>query len=72
MGTFLTVILVIFAIMGVLAVFTMIFMFSLALAIHKEPEKFEKEINDMYEKKFEKAYGRKPDEPLVSLKRMKK
>jgi ABC-type protease/lipase transport system fused ATPase/permease subunit len=72
MGTFLTVILVIFAILGVIALFSMIFFFSLAMAIQREPEKFEKEINDMYEKQYVKQYGRKPDEPLVSLKRMKK
>jgi hypothetical protein len=69
MSTFLTVILVIFAIFGVLAVFTMVFMFSLAVAISKDPEKFEKEFNDIYDKHYEKTYGEKPKEKAFTLKR---
>jgi hypothetical protein len=69
MSTFLTVVLVIFAIIGVLALFTMFFFFSLAMAIQKDPEKFEKEFNEIYEKYHEQTYGEKPKEKAFTFKK---
>jgi hypothetical protein len=69
MGTFLTVILVIFAIIGVLAVFSMIFIFSLGMAIYKDPEKFENEFNDKYNQMYKKTYGKEPEEKAFTFKK---
>jgi hypothetical protein len=69
MGAFLTAILVIFSIIGVLALFALIFFFSLAMAIQKDPEKFEKEFNEIYEKYHEQTYGEKPKEKAFTFKR---
>jgi uncharacterized membrane protein YesL len=69
MGVFLTVVLAGLAILGVLALFAIVFIFLLAVALQKDPEKFEKEFNDIYNKHYEKAYGEKPKEKAFTLKR---
>jgi hypothetical protein len=67
-----TVFLVIFAIIGVLATFAMFFFFSLAMAINKDPEKFEREFNEIYEQYHVKQFGEKPKEKAITLTKRKK